>query len=219
MSSPMSSADDPLRLFVDVTEKHRCSICRKEILKQFKICYGCKQELQKILDEPTNISWKAIKKIEMKRAQLKRWRLHNTIKRDYQKEYAREKLNHPFDFRERRRKKLQIYRSKYVKKIKATSCRYCKNYFTSNLIRKFCSRKCCLKYMQSQRQCFSKKQLMKIFLSCNYQCSYCFSKKQLGIDHVIPLCRGGKDTLSNLTVACMQCNRMKARRLLEEWFS
>lgn len=36
------------------------------------------------------------------------------------------------------------------------------------------------------------------------------------IDHVVPLSRGGEDTLSNVQLACFICNLVKHDRLLEE---
>jgi 5-methylcytosine-specific restriction endonuclease McrA len=52
---------------------------------------------------------------------------------------------------------------------------------------------------------------------CNYQCSYCGSIKDLTIDHIIPLSRGGTHSFSNLTCACRTCNEQKGDRTPEEW--
>lgn len=52
---------------------------------------------------------------------------------------------------------------------------------------------------------------------CNQQCSYCGSIKELTIDHVIPLSRGGQHTFENLTCACLKCNAEKGNRTPEEW--
>lgn len=37
------------------------------------------------------------------------------------------------------------------------------------------------------------------------------------IEHVLPLCRGGSNDISNLVPACSPCNESKGRRTLEEW--
>lgn len=47
-------------------------------------------------------------------------------------------------------------------------------------------------------------------------CQYCGSTRNLTIDHVIPKCRGGKDTWENLVVACSSCNTKKGNTLLEQ---
>ena len=44
------------------------------------------------------------------------------------------------------------------------------------------------------------------------ECHYCrkmFEKKDLTMDHIVPLSRGGKSTKGNLVVACEPCNSDK----------
>lgn len=44
------------------------------------------------------------------------------------------------------------------------------------------------------------------------ECHYCgqkFAKKELTMDHIVPLSRGGKSTRGNLVVACEPCNSDK----------
>lgn len=48
-------------------------------------------------------------------------------------------------------------------------------------------------------------------------CTYCGSKKDIQIDHVIPLAKGGTHSLGNLTPACKACNMSKKDLLLAEW--
>jgi CRISPR/Cas system Type II protein with McrA/HNH and RuvC-like nuclease domain len=48
------------------------------------------------------------------------------------------------------------------------------------------------------------------------KCQYCGSTKNLTIDHVIPRCKGGKDTWDNLVVACSTCNVKKGHKTLEQ---
>ena len=43
-------------------------------------------------------------------------------------------------------------------------------------------------------------------------CHYCNNNKDLTIDHIIATSKGGKDTPSNLTVACRSCNSSKGNR-------
>lgn len=50
-------------------------------------------------------------------------------------------------------------------------------------------------------------------------CLYCGIKlqtKNLTLDHVIPVSRGGKDTWENLVTCCRSCNKKKNDRLLSE---
>jgi len=58
----------------------------------------------------------------------------------------------------------------------------------------------------------------QIFERDDYTCQYCGDRGgQLECDHVVPLSRGGPDTLDNLLTACFQCNRSKGSKTLEEW--
>lgn len=59
--------------------------------------------------------------------------------------------------------------------------------------------------------------LIKIWDRDGEACRYCGkNQKPFHIDHVIPVSRGGKNTLENLVVSCEKCNTTKKDRLLEE---
>ncbi|MBD1833177.1 HNH endonuclease [Cyanobacteria bacterium FACHB-472] len=46
----------------------------------------------------------------------------------------------------------------------------------------------------------------------HHTCQYCGNTKQLTIDHVIPLSKGGKHTWDNVVIACEKCNQRKGDR-------
>lgn len=53
----------------------------------------------------------------------------------------------------------------------------------------------------------------------NYLCEYCHASEKwqyvpFTVEHVIPVVRGGADSLDNLALACFHCNRKKADKLL-----
>jgi hypothetical protein len=48
-----------------------------------------------------------------------------------------------------------------------------------------------------------------IFKRDNNKCQYCYSPKDLTIDHVYPKSRGGKTSWDNLVTACKSCNGKK----------
>lgn len=50
----------------------------------------------------------------------------------------------------------------------------------------------------------------------NPACTYC-GQPGSTLDHVVPLARGGRHSIENLTVACVSCNSSKGAKLLEEW--
>jgi CRISPR/Cas system Type II protein with McrA/HNH and RuvC-like nuclease domain len=56
----------------------------------------------------------------------------------------------------------------------------------------------------------------RIYKRDNNECTYCGSKKNLTIDHIIPKSRGGQNTWMNLVTCCSSCNRLKGDRTPEE---
>lgn len=57
-----------------------------------------------------------------------------------------------------------------------------------------------------------------IRIRANHLCEYCHASEKwqyvrFTVDHVIPLAKGGVDTLDNLALACFHCNRRKSDRL------
>ena len=51
------------------------------------------------------------------------------------------------------------------------------------------------------------------------KCAYCggvFSVKELTRDHIMPWCKGGKDTWENVVTACKTCNNWKGEKTLSE---
>lgn len=60
---------------------------------------------------------------------------------------------------------------------------------------------------------FTKKNVM---VRDRYVCVYCKSNKELTIDHVIPVSRGGKNSFENCVTACRPCNNKKGSRTPRE---
>lgn len=50
-----------------------------------------------------------------------------------------------------------------------------------------------------------------------YFCKKRFSPKELTMDHIVPLIRGGKSTKGNVVPACKECNNRKKHMLPIEW--
>lgn len=52
-----------------------------------------------------------------------------------------------------------------------------------------------------------------------YICQYCSAKltnKNISLDHVIPISKGGKNTFENLVTSCKKCNHRKGPKLMDE---
>ena len=50
----------------------------------------------------------------------------------------------------------------------------------------------------------------------NTPCFICNSKENISIDHVIPICRGGRHSIGNLLPMCQPCNSKKGTKFLSE---
>jgi 5-methylcytosine-specific restriction protein A len=51
---------------------------------------------------------------------------------------------------------------------------------------------------------------------CHY-CGQSVAPKDLTLDHIVPLARGGRTTKSNCVPACKECNNRKKHLLPMEW--
>jgi 5-methylcytosine-specific restriction endonuclease McrA len=50
-----------------------------------------------------------------------------------------------------------------------------------------------------------------------YYCGRSFAPRELTMDHVVPLARGGKSKKGNVVTACRDCNNKKKYMLPVEW--
>ena len=48
-------------------------------------------------------------------------------------------------------------------------------------------------------------------------CAYCGERKDLTLDHVVPVSRGGRHAAGNFLPACVSCNSSKSDKFLAEW--
>ncbi|RDV84200.1 RNA-guided endonuclease IscB [Ammonifex thiophilus] len=73
-----------------------------------------------------------------------------------------------------------------------------------------------IEYQQGELQGYEvRKYLLEKF---GRRCAYCGKEGvPLEVDHVVPKSRGGTDRVSNLALACRECNQAKGNKLLQEW--
>lgn len=71
-----------------------------------------------------------------------------------------------------------------------------------------------------KRKKMSNAERREIYNKCKGHCAYCGCKleyKDMQIDHVIPLRRGGVDNEDNMLPACRSCNHYKATLTADEF--
>lgn len=72
----------------------------------------------------------------------------------------------------------------------------------------------------SKRQGFNIDEKRTVYAKYNGHCALCGKPvkfKRITIDHKIPLSRGGNNDVSNLQIACYQCNMSKSNMMENEW--
>jgi 5-methylcytosine-specific restriction endonuclease McrA len=56
-----------------------------------------------------------------------------------------------------------------------------------------------------------------IYRRDDYKCIYCGDNDNLTLDHVVPKCKGGANTWTNLVTCCSDCNIKKGDKDLDVW--
>lgn len=59
----------------------------------------------------------------------------------------------------------------------------------------------------------------KVFENDFYRCVNCGTHKDLTLDHILPVSKGGNDEIENLQTLCKPCNISKGDKTMEEWLS
>lgn len=75
------------------------------------------------------------------------------------------------------------------------------------------------RYIQPKRYRRVRLSRENIFLRDEYKCQYCgdeFTYRELTLDHVMPVSRGGPKSWKNLVAACHKCNHKKGNRTPRE---
>lgn len=53
----------------------------------------------------------------------------------------------------------------------------------------------------------------------DHKCAYCGISGFLEKDHIVPMSRGGENTIQNVVPACRRCNSSKHNSLVGEWYA
>lgn len=64
---------------------------------------------------------------------------------------------------------------------------------------------------------FTKEEWENKLKEYNYSCANCQTKENITIDHIIPLSKGGKNTIDNLQPLCGLCNSRKNNKIIDRY--
>jgi len=64
-------------------------------------------------------------------------------------------------------------------------------------------------FTRKKRRTLNKSLAKRVLKKYKHTCVYCGATKNLTIDHIRPVSKGGKDNFSNLQVLCKSCNSRK----------
>ena len=127
--------------------------------------------------------------------------------------YEENKDNYKIKFKEyikNNKEKLSNYRKEYYKTPKGI------------LIKKINHQKRRLQLRNIEGE-YNANDILNLFESQNYKCIYCegslesSGKNKYHIDHIIPICRGGTNWISNIQLLCPHCNCSKHDKTHEEF--
>lgn len=77
-------------------------------------------------------------------------------------------------------------------------------------------------HSKKKNKIFSAASKRNVFVRDGFQCQYCGIPVTMNtgtLDHVIPTCRGGPNTISNVVCSCKACNNRKDNMTAEEYYA
>lgn len=110
-----------------------------------------------------------------------------------------------------------------------TDCDWCGAEFTTlKLVQRYCSKRCNHKSSRARRRAleagaagiYTWAEVTRIWIGIGRCCAYCEqSTTDYEPDHVIPLARGGSNSITNIVPSCKPCNSDKRDLTLADWYA
>jgi 5-methylcytosine-specific restriction endonuclease McrA len=140
------------------------------------------------------------------------WKLK--VNKDKQKEYRKEYWNRP-ENKERRKQQIKKSAKKNAEHNKMVRAAYLKTDAGISSQRKSCQVVRC-KELGLYVDPISPLDLYNNQCGVCYMCFEKFTFKEMEMDHVIPVSKGGKHERGNVKLCCSPCNKRKGSKLLSE---
>lgn len=182
----------------------------KEKVKEYHSLYFKRDYVIRKTKNTNCLEENKLKNRERTRAYYKKYPEKNRERARRYVEKNRSKIN----------EKMRIYRKEHPEEYKKNLLKQKENYIKR---RKTVEFKIQRNNYNSKRRSFLKKvgkftknewkDKLKHF---NNSCAFCKTKERLEVDHIIPISKGGKNTIDNLQPLCKSCNSSKSNKILSQ---
>ena len=138
---------------------------------------------------------------------------------DYRESHREERAAYHHNHNEENKARLSVQHAKYEleheEERKAYHQRYCQEHLTDYLERRRKRRA----LIENTAGSFTQGEFEELCEDCDNKCTYCGTEGTgtLVPDHMTPLCRGGSNSINNITPACQTCNSSKHSKTYEEY--
>lgn len=153
-----------------------------------------------------------------KREYSKRYRVEKPEKhKAWQKKYDSSKSRKAQKelYRKENRNKINLYKSEWDKSNPEKLAEYYKRYNKTHQPRIIRNTKQRARLKRENGGSFSWKEWVDLCEKYGNKCLWCGEKKELTVDHVIPLVKGGRNEIKNIQPLCRGCNSRKHDRILD----
>jgi 5-methylcytosine-specific restriction endonuclease McrA len=184
---------------------------------QYRRCKACKQDrpVSEYSKSPKRIDGLNAKCFACRSADYKDYRKRVPRDKQKQREYARAYKQRREPLTEEQRAARAKYRSDYYQKNKlrldAEQKEYRDRHPGKNAEQVALYR---LRLESNGKFSFSKKDVDKLLSS---SCAYCGATGKMSMDHILPVSKGGRNSIGNLLPCCRACNSQKHAKLLIVW--
>jgi 5-methylcytosine-specific restriction endonuclease McrA len=132
---------------------------------------------------------------------LKNWRKNNSERvKEYGRKYNREMSEVRSKYRQENPDKCRAQRNNYVSRNRARRNSWQHNYRVKK---------------QANGGTYTQKEWLELCNKFGNKCLCCGQREKLTVDHIIPISKGGQNTIANIQPLCAKCNSKKGAQIID----